>query len=142
MVYEGDVAIQVGRSLGSSGDADYRPAVLVQLGASSNMDELVANINAAFDASDLVEPQTSDGKLVLFNQTGATISIVDESGTDAAYDGGTGFVDADGIGADAGSAIEDASSVVFTAGTVVTGFIQLAAQRRPEHHDRLCTRTT
>ena len=125
VVYEGDVAIQVG-ALGSSGDADYRPAVLVQLGASSNMDELVANINAAFDASDLVASQTSDGKLVLSNQTGATISIVDESGTDAAYDGGTGFlVDTDGIGADAGSAIEDASSVVFTAGTVVTGFIQL-----------------
>jgi flagellin len=125
VVYEGDVAILVG-ALGSSGDADYLPSKLVQLGASSNMDELVANINAAFDASELVASQTSDGKLVLSNTTGATISILDESGTDAAYDGGTGFlVDADANGADAGSAIEDASSADFTSSTVVTGFIKL-----------------
>jgi flagellin len=125
VVYEGDVAILVG-ALGSSGDADYLPSKLVQLGASSNMDELVANINAAFDASELVASQTSDGKLVLSNTTGATISILDESGTDAAYDGGTGFlVDADANGTDAGSAIEDASSAVFTSSTVVTGFIKL-----------------
>ena len=125
VVYEGDVAIQVA-ALGSSGDADYVPSKLVQLGASSNMDELVANINAAFDASELVASKTSDGKLVLSNTTGATISILDESGTDAAYDGGTGFlVDADGNGTDAGSAIEDASSVVFSSSTVVTGFIKL-----------------
>ena len=125
VVYEGDVAILVG-ALGSSGDADYLPSKLVQLGASSNMDELIANINAAFDASELVASQTSDGKLVLSNTTGATISILGESGTDAAYDGGTGFlVDADANGADAGSAIEDASSAVFTSSTVVTGFIKL-----------------
>jgi len=71
VVYEGDVAIQVA-ALGSSGDADYVPSKLVQLGASSNMDELVANINAAFDASELVASQTSDGKLVLSNTTGST----------------------------------------------------------------------
>jgi flagellin len=125
VVYEGDVAILVG-ALGSSGDADYLPSKLVQLGASSNMDELVANINTAFDASELVASQTSDGKLVLSNTTGATISILDESGTDAAYDGGTGFlVDVDANGTDAGSAIEDASSAVFTSSTVVTGFIKL-----------------
>jgi len=124
-VFEGDVAIQVS-ALGSSGDADYVPSKLVQLGASSNMDELIANINAAFDASELVASKTSDGKLVLSNTTGATISVLDESGTDAAYDGGTGFlVDADGNGTDAGSAIEDASSVVFSSSTVVTGFIKL-----------------
>lgn len=125
VVYEGDVAIQVG-ALGSSGDADYVPAKLVQLGASTNMDELIANINSAFSDADLTASKTTDGKLVLSNTNGATISIVDESGTDGAFDGGTGFkVDVDGIGADAGSAIEDASSVVFTNGTVVTGFIKL-----------------
>ena len=125
VVYEGDVAIQVG-ALGSSGDADYVAAKLVQLGASTSMDELIANINTAFSDADLTASKTTDGKLVLSNTNGATISVADESGTNAAYDGGTGFlVDVDAIGADAASGIEDASSVVFTGGTAVTGFIKL-----------------
>jgi len=57
------------------------------LGASSSMEELVDNINAA--AGTLVRASLSDdGKLILANDTGATISI-DDSGTSGVA---TGFV--------------------------------------------------
>ena len=60
----------------------------------------------------------ADGKLVLSNNTGSTISIVDESGTDGAFDGGTGFiVDTDAITA----------AVGYGSGTVKTGFIKLTS---------------
>lgn len=128
VVYEGDVAIQVS-ALGASGDSDYQASKIVQLGASSSMSELVANINAAFSESEVVASTTTDGKLVLSNNSGATIEIVDESGTDAAYDGGTGFlVDADGIGANASSAVvTDLSTISFAAATTATGFITLTS---------------
>lgn len=62
-------------------------AVAFALGASSSMDELVDNINAA--AGTLVRASLSDdGKLVLSNDTGATIGI-DDTTTNAAA---TGFL--------------------------------------------------
>ena len=123
-VLANEVAIKV-NSIGSVGDADYQAEREVFIEASSNMDELVANINKAFLNGEVVASKNSDGKLVLSNNTGSTISIVDESGTDGAYDGGTGFlVDEDGIGASTGNT---AGTAVYTAGTSVRGFLKLAS---------------
>lgn len=111
------VAIKV-NSIGSVGDADYQVAREVQIDASSSMDELVANINKAFIDGEVTASVNGDGKLVLSNNTGSTISIADESGTDGAYDGGTGFiVDTDAITA----------AITYASGTVSTGFVKLTS---------------
>lgn len=111
------VAIKV-NSIGSVGDADYQVAREVQIDASSSMDELVANINKAFIDGEVTASVNGDGKLVLSNNTGSTISIADESGTDGAYDGGTGFiVDTDAITA----------AIGYASGTVSTGFVKLTS---------------
>ena len=61
------------------------------ISASNSMEELVANINA--ETGGVVEASTTaDGKLVLSNDTGATIIVEDNSASGAAtYDGGSGF---------------------------------------------------
>jgi flagellin len=61
------------------------------ISASNSMEELVANINA--ETGGVVEASTTaDGKLVLSNDTGATIKVTDASaGGAATYDGGSGF---------------------------------------------------
>jgi len=66
-------------------------ATTFAISASNSMDELVANINA--ETGGVVEASlTDDGKLVLSNETGATIKVVDTSATStASYDGGSGF---------------------------------------------------
>jgi flagellin len=101
--------------------------MIVQLGPSNSMTELVANINAAFGGGQVVASVTSEGKLMLSNDTGATISIVDESGTDLAYDGGTGFLsDTDAIGGSTGTTAAGASgSIAFASGLSVAGFLKL-----------------
>jgi flagellin len=90
VVTENSLAIKV-ESIGKNTDAHYQPAVYVSVAASSNMDELVANINRAFTNDEVVASVNSDGKLVLSNDTGAAIRIQDTTGTDGAYDGATGF---------------------------------------------------
>ena len=61
------------------------------ISASNSMEELVANINA--ETGGVVEASTTaDGKLVLSNDTGATIIVEDNSASStASYDGGSGF---------------------------------------------------
>jgi flagellin len=85
------VAISVGQ-IGSSTDAWYQPSRTVTLDRSDSMEEMVANINSAFYDNEVVATINDDGKLVLSNDTGATIRIADISGTDDAYDGATGFL--------------------------------------------------
>ena len=117
VVTAGQVAIKVD-SIGSVGDADYQVAREIQIDASRSMSELVANINTQFGNGEVVASVNADGKLVLSNNTGSTISIADESGTDGAFDGGTGFiVDTDAITA----------AVGYGSGTVKTGFIKLTS---------------
>ena len=62
-----------------------------KISASNDLDELVANINA--ETGGVVAASiNSDGKLVLSNNTGATIHVTDNSASaGAAYDGGSGF---------------------------------------------------
>ena len=91
IVRENQVAIKVG-AIGASGDAWYQPAREVTLERSDSMEEMVANINAAFYENEVVATINDDGKLVLSNDTGATIQVADDSGTNGAYDGATGFV--------------------------------------------------
>lgn len=73
------------RALGASVATTY------SISASSNMSELVANINA--EAGAVVQASVNDeGKLVLSNNTGATITVSDTSAATATYDGGSGFL--------------------------------------------------
>lgn len=85
------VAISVGQ-IGTSTDDWYQPSRTVTLDRSDSMEEMVANINSAFYDNEVVATINDDGKLVLSNDTGATIRIADISGTDDAYDGATGFL--------------------------------------------------
>ena len=91
IVRENQVAIQIG-AIGVSTDAWYQPARQVTLESSDSMEEMVANINAAFYDNEVVATINDDGKLVLSNDDGATIRVADISGTDNAYDGATGFL--------------------------------------------------
>ena len=91
IVRSNQVAIQVG-AIGVSTDAWYQPARQVTLESSDSMEEMVANINAAFYDNEVVATINDDGKLVLSNDDGATIRVADISGTDNAYDGATGFL--------------------------------------------------
>ena len=90
IVRENKVAIEIG-AIGTSTDAWYQAEKLVVLERSDSMEEMVANINAAFYDNEVVATINDDGKLVLSNDTGATIKVADISGTDGAYDGATGF---------------------------------------------------
>jgi flagellin len=91
IVRANQVAISVG-AIGASGDDWYQPSRTVTLDRSDSMEEMVANINAAFYDNEVVATINDDGKLVLSNDDGATIRIADISGTDDAYDGATGFL--------------------------------------------------
>lgn len=72
------------RALGASADTTY------SISASQNMDELVANINN--EAGAVVQASVNDeGKLVLSNNTGATITVIDGSASATSFDGGSGF---------------------------------------------------
>jgi flagellin len=69
------------RELGQTADTTFT------ISASSSMDELVANINA--ETGGVVQASTNeDGKLVLANNTGATITVEDDSAST-----GSGFSD-------------------------------------------------
>jgi flagellin len=82
---DGDVEIIV-TALGASASTTY------SISASDSLAELVDNINN--EAGGVVQASINeDGKLVLSNTTGATISIADDSGTAGTYDGGSGFME-------------------------------------------------
>lgn len=72
------------RALGASAATTY------SISASNSLDELVANINN--EAGAVVQASINDdGKLVLSNTTGATIQVVDQTGTTGGYETGSGF---------------------------------------------------
>jgi len=91
------VAKQVGDGVTTDGQFDIVVKALgatasttYSISASSNMQELVDNINA--EAGAVVQASINEeGKLVLSNSTGATIQVSDGSATAATYDGGSGF---------------------------------------------------
>ena len=83
-----ELSIQVG-AVGTN------PAVEQVIGASTNMDELVSNINLAMGGA-VAASTDSAGRLVLSNNSGASISITDLSGTANATDTGSGFTDEGG----------------------------------------------
>ena len=117
------MAISVG-AIGAVGDADYQAAKEVFVAASGNMDELVANINAAFFDGEVVASQTDDGKLVLSNSNGATISVAEASatgqGTTNAYDGGSGFLVSTSTSVASGTA-------VYATAQQFSGFLKLSS---------------
>jgi len=90
VVAENELAIKVG-SIGKSTDAHYQASTYVMVAPSNSLEELVDNINRAFTNDEVVASINSDGKLVLSNDTGASIHIADKTGTNGAYDGATGF---------------------------------------------------
>jgi flagellin len=83
-----ELSIQVG-AVGNN------PVVEQVIGASTNMDELVANINLAMGGA-VAASTDSAGRLVLSNSTGASISVTELSGTSGATDTGSGFQDEGG----------------------------------------------
>lgn len=96
------------------------PSTEAIIGSSNSMDEMVSNINLALGGS--VQASLDDaGRLVLSNQTGASISIADMSGTNGARDGGTGFQVETGAGVAGGL-----TGVTYSANEF-NGFIQLAS---------------
>jgi flagellin len=91
------VAKQIGTGVTTDGQFDISVkalgasvATVHSISASSSMEELVANINA--EAGAVVQASVNDeGKLVLSNNTGATITVIDSSAAAGTYDGGSGF---------------------------------------------------
>lgn len=88
IVAANELSIQVG-AVGNN------PVVEQVIGASTNMDELVANINLAMGGA-VAASTDSAGRLVLSNSTGASISVTELSGTSGATDTGSGFQDEGG----------------------------------------------
>lgn len=89
-VSAGELTIKVQPLRTDKGPGTAAPAeVVFEIGASESMEELVANINA--QTAGLVKASLNDeGKLVLSNDTGATIKVEDTSAPND-YDGGSGF---------------------------------------------------
>jgi flagellin len=91
------VAKNVGDGVTTDGQFDITVTALgagnsttYQISASDTLQELVDNINS--EAGGAVSARINDdGKLVLFNTTGASITVADASSAAAAYDGGSGF---------------------------------------------------
>ncbi len=95
-------------------------ATTYKISASNSMEELVANINAEVNGA-VQASMNDDGKLVLSNDTGATIQVIDDGATDGAYDGGSGFYGENDFDPDPNGTNADAISSKFTFG----GFLQL-----------------
>ncbi len=103
----GQLVIKVAEAgVGSSNATTY------QISASGTMKELVANINAETGGV-VAASVNSEGKLVLSNQTGATINVRDNTGSAGAFNAGTGIIEHD-----------DFSS---GEGTIHAGFITLSS---------------
>jgi flagellin len=100
------------------------PAVEAIIGTSNSMDEMVSNINLALGGS-VQASLDNAGRLVLSNQTGASISIADTSGTDGARDGGTGFtVDSEANANVDAHATSPGTAIVYTDNNF-NGFIRM-----------------
>ena len=121
-VTEDSVVIKVG-AIGVSTDDWYQAEKSYTLAQASSLEEVVADINANFVNAEVVASINDDGKLVLSNDTGATIYIEDQTGSSAgAFDGATGFE----VGATATvSSTGLASTDVFT--TARQGFLKLTS---------------
>jgi flagellin len=108
-----ELAIQIG-AVGTT------PATEAIIGSSNSMDEMVNNINLAMGGS--VQASLDDaGRLVLSNNTGASISVADMSGTNGARDGGTGFTVETAAGVAGGL-----TAVTYSANQF-NGFLRLAS---------------
>ena len=119
----------IGNGITSDGDLTIRIAALgvpaasattYKISASNSMEELVANINAEVNGA-VQASMNDDGKLVLSNETGATIQVIDDSATDGAYDGGSGFYGEDSFDPDPNNQGSDVLTTKFTFG----GFLKL-----------------
>lgn len=88
---KGDGVTTVGQLSIAVQELGVTTSTTFSISASNSMEELVANINA--ETGGVVDASlTDDGKLILSNETGATINVTDGSASGAAtYDGGTGF---------------------------------------------------
>jgi len=122
-VTENSVVIKVG-AVGISTDDWYQAEKSYTLAQSSSMAEVVADINANFVNDEVVASINDDGKLVLSNTTGATIFVEDQTGTDGAFDGATGFE----VGSVSNATVSSTgvgSTDVFT--TAKQGFLKLTS---------------
>ena len=88
---KGDGVTTVGQLSIAVQELGVTTSTTFSISASNSMEELVANINA--ETGGVVDASlTDDGKLILSNETGATINVTDGSASGAAtFDGGTGF---------------------------------------------------
>ena len=88
---KGDGVTTVGQLSIAVQELGVTTSTTFSISASNSMDELVANINA--ETGGVVDASlTDDGKLILSNETGATINVTDGSASGGAtFDGGTGF---------------------------------------------------
>ncbi|MDA8631717.1 flagellin [Litoricolaceae bacterium] len=111
-------------AIGAVGDDWYQVEREVSIAASNSLEEMVENINAEFINDEVYASINDDGKLVLTNNTGSAISLVDVSGTDTAYDGATGFLVGDSANITVTSGTL-ASADWATEGTVNYGFLKL-----------------
>jgi flagellin len=88
---KGDGVTTVGQFQIEVEELGVTTATTFSISASNSMDELVANINAETGGV-VAASLTEDGKMILSNETGATIKVTDSSATGAAtFDGGSGF---------------------------------------------------
>jgi len=65
--------------------------VKLTIGSTNNMQEVVDQINAVGSESTVKARLTDDGKLALYNNSGATISVQDKTAATGKYDGNVGF---------------------------------------------------
>jgi len=88
---KGDGVTTVGQFQIEVEELGVTTATTFSISASNSMDELVANINAETGGV-VAASLTDDGKLILSNETGATIKVTDNSASSTAtFDGGSGF---------------------------------------------------
>ncbi len=110
----GQLVIKVAElGVGSSNATTY------QISASGTMKELVANINAETGGV-VAASVNSEGKLVLSNDTGATINVRDNTGSAGAFNAGTGIIEHDTFASGEGTIHNGFITLESTDGTDVT----------------------
>jgi len=114
IIGEDQLAIKIG-AVGTT------PAQEAIIGVSNSMEEMVSNINLAMGGSVFASLDT-EGRLVLENTTGASISIADQSSTtDGVTNAGTGFT------VDTSASISSGLGSVTYTDNNFNGFIQLSS---------------
>lgn len=104
-----------------TGAVGTTPAQEAIIGVSNSMEEMVSNINLAMGGSVFASLDT-EGRLVLENTTGASISLADQSSTtDGATNAGTGFT------VDTAASISSGLGSVTYTDNNFNGFIQLSS---------------